>query len=180
MPAARNLLTRALELVSADSPARSGLLVDLSLALELSGRYDDEAVRLEEAAALAQAAGDRRVESLVAIRKTALSSRLSSAPYETLLAELHSMLPALEEAGDHRALGEAWEIVGLLEFYCGRMTEAEQALERAVHHARAAGDRRGEVFRLGVLISVIAQGPIPADEAMARLPLLSNDRVPRR
>ena len=72
VPAALNLLSRALELVPADSPARPRLLVDLCLALELSGRYDDEAAQLEEAASLAQAAGDRRVESLVAIRKTTL------------------------------------------------------------------------------------------------------------
>ena len=172
MPAALNLLSRALELVPADSPARPRLLVDLSLALELSGRYDDEAVRLEEAAALARAAGDRRVESLVAIRKMALSTRLSSTPFETLLGELRSMLPDLEEAGEHRALGEAWENIGLLQYWLGRSTEAEQALERAVHHAQAAGDRRGEVFRLGFLTNVIAQGPIPVEEAIARLPLL--------
>ncbi len=172
VPAALNLLSRALELVPADPAARLRLLVDLSLALELSGRYDDEAVRLEEAAASARAAGDRRVESLVAIRKIALSQRLSSSPFETLLGELHSMLPDLDEAGEHQTLGEAWENVGLLQYYLGRSTEAEQALERAAHHARAAGDRRGEVFRLGVLISVIANGPIPAEEAIARLPLL--------
>jgi class 3 adenylate cyclase/tetratricopeptide (TPR) repeat protein len=172
VPSALNLLSRALELVPADSPSHPRLLVDLCLALELSGRYDDEALRLEEAAAVAQAAGDRRVESLVAIRRMALSQRLSSHSFETLLGELHSMLPDLEEAGEHRALGEAWENVGLLQYYRGRSTEAEQGLERAVHHARAAGDRRGEVFRLGVLISVIANGPIPAEEAIARLPLL--------
>ena len=82
------------------------------------------------------------------------------------------MLPDLEEAGEHQALGEAWENVGLLQYWLGRSTEAEQALERAVHHARAAGDRRGEVTRLGILTSVIAQGPTPVEEAIARLPLL--------
>jgi class 3 adenylate cyclase/tetratricopeptide (TPR) repeat protein len=172
VPAALNLLSRALELVPADSPAHPGLLVDLSLALELSGRYDDEAVRLDEAAALADAASDRRVKSLVAIRRVALSQRLSSSPFETLLVELHAMLPYLDEAGEHRALGEAWENIGLLEYYRGRMTEAEQALERAAEHARAAGDRRGEAFRLGVLISVVTNGPTPVAEAIVRLPLL--------
>lgn len=52
------------------------------------------------------------------------------------------------------------------------MREAEQALERAVYHARAADDRRDEVFRLGYLTNVIAQGPIPVEEAIARLPIL--------
>jgi class 3 adenylate cyclase/tetratricopeptide (TPR) repeat protein len=172
MPAALNLLSRAIELVSADSPARPGLLVDLSLAFGLSGRPNDEAERLEEAAASAQAAGDRRVESLLAIRKIGLSPRLSSTPFEALLGELHAMLPDLEKAGDHRVLGEAWENVGLFQFWGGRFTEAQEALERALDHARAAGDRRGEVSPVGLLISVIAQGPIPAEEAIARLPLL--------
>jgi class 3 adenylate cyclase/tetratricopeptide (TPR) repeat protein len=172
VPAALNLLSRALELVPVESSARLRLSVDLCLALELAGRYDDEAVRLEEAAASAQAAGDRLVASLVAIRKVALSQRLSSHTFETLLGELHLMLPDLDEAGDHRALGEAWENVGLLEYYRGRTTEAEQALERAVQHARAAGDRRGEVFRLGVMMSVITIGPVQVDDAIARLPLL--------
>jgi tetratricopeptide (TPR) repeat protein len=172
VPAALNLLSRATELVPADSPARPGLLVDLALALELSGRYDDEAVRLDEAAALATAAGDRRAKSLVAIRRVALSQRLSSSSFETLLVELQSMLPDLDEAGEHPALGEAWENIGLLEYYRGRMTEAEHALELASEHARAAGDRRGEAFRLGVLISVVANGPTPVAEAIVRLPLL--------
>ena len=172
MPAALNLLSRALELVPADSPARPGSLVDLSLALDLSGRYDDEAERLEEAAAAAQAAGDRRVASLAAIRKVALSARLSSSPFETLLGELRAMLPDLEEAGDHRVLGEAWENVGLLRYWLGRLTEAEQALERAVDHAGASADGRGEVTRLGSLTSVITNGPTPVEEAIARLPLL--------
>jgi hypothetical protein len=105
VPAAVSLLSRALALVSPDTPARPRLLVDLCLALELSGHYDDEAVRLEEAATLARAAGDPRVESLVAIRKTALSIHLATSPFETLLGELRSMLPDLEEAGEHRALG---------------------------------------------------------------------------
>jgi tetratricopeptide (TPR) repeat protein len=108
----------------------------------------------------------------VAIRKIALSPSLSATPFETLLGELHSMLPELEAAGEHRVLGEAWGAVGLFQYWGGRFTEAEQALERAVDHARAAGDRRIELFALGVLISVIAQGPIPAEEAIARLPLL--------
>jgi tetratricopeptide (TPR) repeat protein len=97
---------------------------------------------------------------------------VSSTPFETLLGELHSMLPELEAAGDHRVLGEAWENVGLFQYWAGRFTEAEQALERAMEHARAAGDRRGEVSRLGILISVTAGGLIPAEEAIARLPLL--------
>jgi tetratricopeptide (TPR) repeat protein len=172
VPAALNLLLRALALVFPDAPPRSRLLVDLCLALELSGRYEDEAARLEEAATLAQAAADRRVESLVAIRKKALSIHLATSPFETLLGEFRSMLPDLEEAGEQRALGEVWENVGLLLYWLGRSVEAEQALERAVHHARAAADRRDEVSRLGFLTNVIAQGPIPAEEAIARLPLL--------
>jgi class 3 adenylate cyclase/tetratricopeptide (TPR) repeat protein len=172
VPAALNLLSRALELASLDAPARPRLLVDLCLALELSGRYDDEAVRLEEAAALVEAAGDRRVASLVAIRKVALSIHSATSPFGTLLGELHSMLPDLEMVGEDRAIGEAWEHVGLLQLWLGRTREAEQALERAVHHARAAEDRRDEVFRLGYLTNVIAQGPIPVEEAIARLPIL--------
>jgi len=171
-PAAVNLLSRALELVPADPRARGRLLVDLSMALGLSGRPNDEAARLEEAGALARAAGDRRMECLVAIREVALSPRLSSIPFETLLDELRSMLPELEAAGGHRVLGEALENVGLLQYWLGSSTEAEQALERAVHHAQAAGDRRGEVFGLGLLTNVIAQGPTPVGEAIARLPLL--------
>jgi class 3 adenylate cyclase/tetratricopeptide (TPR) repeat protein len=172
MPAAINLLSRALELVPVDSPARPGLLVDLSLALGLSGRISEETGRLEEAAVSARAVGDRRSVSLAAIRKVALSPRLSSTPFETLLDELRSMLPDLEEMGEHQALAEAWENVGLLQYWLGRSTEAEQALERAVQHARAAGDRRSEVFALGLLTNVIAQGTIPVGEAIARLPFL--------
>jgi class 3 adenylate cyclase/tetratricopeptide (TPR) repeat protein len=172
MAAAMSLLTRALDLVPEDASVRPGLQVDLALGLDFSGRPNDAAVMLEEAAASARAAGDRRVESLVAIRKIALSPRLSSTRFETLLDQLRSMLPDLEEMEEHQHLGEALENVGLFQYWLGRHSDAEQALERAVHHARAAGDRRSEVVALGLLTNVIAQGPTPVGKAIARLPLL--------
>src|SRR6185369_2858969 len=99
-----NLLSRALELFPPDSLARPRLLVDLALALDLSGRSNDAALRLEQASASARSAGDRNTESLVKLRTIALSARLSTTSFQALLGELHSMLPELEEAGDHRTL----------------------------------------------------------------------------
>ncbi len=166
--AALNLLSRAFDLLPADSPDRPGLLIDLSQALGLSGRPNDEATRLEEAAASARAVGDRSMESLAVIRKIALNPRLGWTPFETLLRELHSMLPELEAAGDDRVLGEALENIGRFEYWCGRSMEGERALERSVEHAVAAGDRPGEMKRLGILMGVIANGPVPVEEGMAQ------------
>src|SRR5262245_62492289 len=52
------------------------------------------------------------------------------------------------------------------------MSEAEQALERGVRHGRAGADRQGELFRLGQLASVVCMGPMPVQDALARLPTL--------
>jgi class 3 adenylate cyclase/tetratricopeptide (TPR) repeat protein len=167
--AAQNLLSRALDLLAPGSAARPPLLADLSIALEGQGSYEEANATLEEAAALARAAGDLRTEAISSVRRVPLRARLGSATNEAQLADLHSLLPALDDLGDDRALGEAWRMVGLIHFYRGKLAEAGPALDRSIRHARIAGDRRGELFAVGLIVGVLVFGPTSVAEATVRL-----------
>ena len=127
--------------------------------------------------------GDRRAErrrreivTLAAqIERAAL--RLRSDPrggWERDLELVESALPSLEAAvdsdrGAHRALGRGWFLVGLVRgLWAGQLARGEEALERALTHARAAGDRRQEAEIVGRLGFAAWSGPMPVPEAIER------------
>ncbi len=172
VPATLNLLSPAAELIPERSPERPMLLADLALALEGSGRYDEERAALDEAAALAEKASDLRSAAIAKIRMGWLRSHLAAVLDESLLGELVALLPSLEQLADDRALGEALCAIGAGRFYLGQTEEAEAALERAIRHAQGAGDRRTEGVSLGLQGECLAAGPTPVDGALARLPSL--------
>jgi tetratricopeptide (TPR) repeat protein len=168
-----NLLSRADELLPPHSTARPMLLADLALALEGSGRYDDERAALEEAVALAETSGDFGSAAIAKVRLLQFQGHLDKMTDEDILAELYTLLPSLEHLADGRALAEAWRALGASRLYLGQMEEAEAALERAIWHARAAGDGRTEGLALGTLGSVLTHGPTPVEDALSRMPSLA-------
>jgi class 3 adenylate cyclase/tetratricopeptide (TPR) repeat protein len=173
VPATLNLLSRAAELLPPNSTARPMLLADLALALEGSGRYDDERAALDEAVDLAEATGDFGSAAIAKVGLLQLQGHLAEMTDEGILAELHALLPSLENLADDRALAGAWGALGASHFYLGHTEEAEAALERATRHARTAGDGRTEGLALGTLGSVLTHGPTPVEDALSRLPLLA-------
>ncbi|MEZ5666596.1 MAG: tetratricopeptide repeat protein [Alphaproteobacteria bacterium] len=64
---------------------------------------------------------------------------------------LDAAQPALEEAGDHRAMARLEHLRGNLLFPRGRPVECRQAHERALAHARACADAELEARALGGL-----------------------------
>ena len=103
--------------------------------------------------------------------------RLRSDPrggWEDDLELVESALPSLEAAVDsdraaHRALGRGWFLVGLVRgLWAGRLARGEEALELALAHARAAGDRRQEAEIVARLGFAAWSGPMPVPEAIER------------
>jgi tetratricopeptide (TPR) repeat protein len=69
----------------------------------------------------------------------------------------------------HRALGRGWFLVGLVRgLWAGQFASGEEALERALIHARAAGDRRQEAEIVGRLGFAAWSGPMPVPDAIER------------
>jgi class 3 adenylate cyclase/tetratricopeptide (TPR) repeat protein len=166
LPAAINLLERASELLRPG--ADRGLLeVDLGEALTGAGRLkeaDDLLAVVER-----ESAGDRRVAANAAAQR--LLTRYSL-DLEAAIAELGSrgdeLGSALEAEGDDRGLYRLWRLRGLVHWAEGSVGSAEHAWERALSHARRAGERRAEVDILCWLASATFFGPTPARAGIER------------
>jgi class 3 adenylate cyclase len=72
------------------------------------------------------------------------------------------------ELGDDVGLAQAWNSVATQLFWRGQTSQMEEAAQRALVHARAAGDTRQEVWALNALCIALAHGPTPAEEASER------------
>ena len=167
--AAVNLLSRAVELLTADDPARVALLPDLGLVLAQSDIPRAEAV-LTEAIESARSAGDPLLEARAGVRRVFV--RLLHDPNVVqleALAEVEGFLALFQGWNDDLGQAEANSLIGMIRFWQGRAAESERDFERALEHARLAGDRRQEGEILRRLALAIDQGPTSADEGIRRL-----------
>jgi class 3 adenylate cyclase/predicted ATPase len=168
MPAAVDLLSRAVSLLPEGDHRRLTLLPELGAALREAGELTDADEVLSEALEAGRSTGNRRAELAALIERAAL--RLISEPEDDDdLKEVEASIPALEELGDDRALAAAWSLIGRRQgLWKGHFAHGEDALERALTHARRMGDRRQEALILGQLSLSALAGPTPVDEALAR------------
>ena len=168
MPAAVDLLSRAVSLRPESDNRRLTLLPELGAALREAGELTRADEVLSEALAAGRSTGNRRGELAALIERAAL--RLASEPEDDAdLKEVEASIPALEELGDDRALAAAWSLIGRRQgLWKGRFAQGEAALERALTYARRMGDRRQEALILGQLALSALSGPTPVDQAIAR------------
>jgi class 3 adenylate cyclase/predicted ATPase len=168
MPAAVDLLSRAVSLRPEGDDRRLTILPELGAALREAGELTRADEVLSEAIEAGRSTGNRRVELAAQIERAAL--RLASEPGNNAdLNEVEASIPALEELGDDRALAAAWSLIGRRQgLWKGRFAQGEAALERALAHARRMGDRQQEALILGQLAFSALSGPTPVDEAVAR------------
>jgi class 3 adenylate cyclase/tetratricopeptide (TPR) repeat protein len=168
LPAAVDLLSRAVSLRAESDDQRLTLLPELGAALREAGELTRADEVLSEALEAGRSTGNRRAELAALIERAAL--RLASEPEDDVdLKDVEASIPALEELGDDRALAGAWSLIGRRQgLWKGRFAHGEAALERALTHARRMGDRRQEALILGQLALSALAGPTPVDEAVAR------------
>jgi predicted ATPase len=168
MPAAVDLLSRAVALRPESDDQRLILLPELGAALREAGELTRADEVLSEALDAGKRTGNRRAELAALIERAEL--RLASEPEDDAdLKEVEAAIPALEEFGDDRTLAAAWSLIGRRQgLWKGRFADGEAALERALTHARRLGDRGQEALILGQLALSALSGPTPVDEAVAR------------
>jgi predicted ATPase/class 3 adenylate cyclase len=168
MPAAVDLLSRAVSLRPESDDRRLTLLPELGAALREAGELTRADEVLSEALDAGRSTENRHVELAALIERAAL--RLISEPEDDAdLNEVEEAIPALEEFGDDRALAGAWSLIGRRQgLWKGRFAHGEAALERALTYAKRMGDRRQEALILGQLALSALSGPTPVDEAVAR------------
>jgi tetratricopeptide (TPR) repeat protein len=168
-----NLLERAVALLPSEDTSRLELLADLGLALLESGEYPRADAALAEARRAAEESGNDRVQAHAII--ASLRVRLQTNPegvVEEITREAERIIPLFEGIEDHRGLSRAWNLLAWAHQFGMRQAARQEALERALEHARLAGDRREEVDCLFFLTSPPMRGPMPVSEALPFLDAL--------
>jgi class 3 adenylate cyclase/tetratricopeptide (TPR) repeat protein len=172
LPAAVNLLDRAVALLPAGHRERPRLLTELGEALLLKIEPDRAARVLDEALAAADRAGDVVLAAHATLGK--LDLRLDTEPDRPsegpggFRAEVHQVLSVLEGLGDHLGQARGWRLLGLDSYLRCRIGTAEEEFERAIAHAEAAGDERLEAAVAYALVQAAFWGPAPVADGIAR------------
>jgi class 3 adenylate cyclase/tetratricopeptide (TPR) repeat protein len=169
MPAAVNLLARAAALLDEHHPVRLQALHQLGSALMRTGDFARADSVLSDALAGAAATGDKRLELRTLIEREFFRTFTDPAgSTDEIVGVAEAAIPLLEELEDELGLAKAWWLRSEADVNAGRWGARAQALERALEHARRAGDRRDESTLVALLSQALGYGPTPVPEAIAR------------
>jgi class 3 adenylate cyclase/tetratricopeptide (TPR) repeat protein len=168
-PAAVKLLERARDLAAPGSRELVEACIDLEEAGEFAGEYAMSQRAAREAVTTAEGLGD---DALLARAKIAELDSIGPTQPEELVARAPALvewaMPILEAAGDDRGLARAWALlVGSYNAAADRTLMGE-GLDRAIEHARRAGDRPFVLQLLSFRAANDYWGPMPAEEGLRR------------
>jgi ATP/maltotriose-dependent transcriptional regulator MalT len=169
MPAASNLLERAVAVLDLEHPSRLALVPDLAEALIQNGEFARAEAYLEPLLDAASQSGDERLRAEARIAQ--MFGRYLTDPEsvaEAALGVAAEAIAVLELAGDHTGLSKAWQLIGSVHGLRCQYAKAEEATRHAVAAARRAGDRRHELANLSTYALSAAYGPMPVPEAIRR------------
>jgi class 3 adenylate cyclase len=158
VPAASNLLERALALSAPDDP----LVAEISLALADQHVEAGEFARAEELVALAEQ--DPAVGPLAVLTRLNLmiNTRASEALRE-IEARLESLLEEFTSAGNERGIAKAHVVGFLVHLMAAQSRRAAEEARLAALHAARAGDVGLQARALGWYATELAWGPESAD-----------------
>jgi class 3 adenylate cyclase/tetratricopeptide (TPR) repeat protein len=177
LPAAVSLLTRAAALLPDADTERQELLPLLGSALMRTGDFTRAEGVLDDALGAAQAAGDRRLELRTLIDREFL--RAFTRPEESveeIIVVADKAIPLLEELGDDLGLAKAWWLKSEVHVNACRWGARARDLERALDHARKAGDMSEQATLATMLAQALYYGPTPVPDAIRRCEELLDER----
>jgi tetratricopeptide (TPR) repeat protein len=167
--AAANLLGRAIALLPEAEPARVELLLLFALATGATGKYTEAESLLTEVIAAAQPLGLRDVEWYARIER--LSFQIETDPHwkpETIREAVGEAISLFAELGDDRGQARAWQLLCQMNQMLKQYAAAEKLIQRALEHARRAGDVSEETSSLLNLLHSIRYGPTRVEEGNRR------------
>jgi predicted ATPase/class 3 adenylate cyclase len=169
MSAASSLLERSVQLLPATDPERPGLLRDLGAALVARGRFDEAERALSESIEYAVAAGDIALAELARLDQQVI--RLQTRPdgaAGSLTQATDQAYRVFSDQADDSGLARVWRLRAELDWLACSYGATSLALDRALTHARRAGEPREEAAISVWFASCLALGPTPAPEAIVR------------
>src|ERR671931_189963 len=168
LPAAVNLLTRAIALLPEDDPAHTALLAELGAALFAAGDLAQADRVLAEARQAAEALGDEQLAMHALVQQLFLRLQATADATAEAAAVVERVLPVFRRAGDDLGLSRARRLEAWVHWIHGDTRSAEAPWQQAAEHARRADAEREEAESLLWLGSASLSGPIPAHQGVAR------------
>jgi class 3 adenylate cyclase/tetratricopeptide (TPR) repeat protein len=176
MPAAANLIERAMALRSRNDPVALEMAVDLADAFREMAEFERAQAVVTAAVDAAAPLGDERL--LMSLRLLQLLVDQSSAPAgwdEIAEPECLKAIAIFEKVGDHVGQARAFRLLASIHGVALRYGATQSAIERAVEQARLAGDKRQETRGLPPLALCALQGPQPVEDAITLCERLVDD-----
>ena len=178
LSAAVSLLSRAAALLPDSHDERREILPMLGTVLMRTGDFSRAERVLDEALEAAEAAGDQRLELRTLIEREFFRGFTSPEDsVDEIVAVADKVIPLLEELGDDLGLAKAWWLKSEGHVMACRWSERAENLERALEHARRAGDAPEQATIAAQLALALYYGPTPVDAAVARCQRLL-DEIP--
>jgi DNA-binding SARP family transcriptional activator len=175
LPAACNLLDRAIALLGDETHQALELRCELAIVLSARGDADAAVALLDETVARALTPADAGAEKRARLERAhmALYTQPDATP-EQALAAARDAIPTFELLRDERGLARAWLVTGFVEgsFFCKNEAWAAAA-ERSADHYRASG--WPAATPTVSLASALYYGPTPVDVALPRCAALRAD-----
>jgi len=165
VPAAVNLLRRAVDLTTSDEPTRPERLLRLARYFFLGGDLDRVGPTYDEAERLAAEAGDERMLAFARLERW----REPGVDEAELRTVAEAALPMFEAAADDLGLSKAWAAIADYHWSRSEIALGHEGFERALAYARRAGDREQVDISLARLGGGLRFGPLPVDDGIARI-----------
>ena len=169
MPAAVNLLSRAVALGPRYDPARLSLLPELAFALLETGDLGRTQDVIAETSEAAIASADSRLKAHAVILDLWVRFLVEPEGWaDEAYREARRAISIFEEHDDEQGLAKGWSLLGLFHLTKCHFGVSEEAWEKAAVHAHAAGADREWLESLSWVPLVVWAGRMPVDAAIRR------------
>jgi class 3 adenylate cyclase/tetratricopeptide (TPR) repeat protein len=170
VPAAANLLGRAVALLPQRDAARLELIPDYGEALLQIGRFQESEKVLAEAIETASIEGFPTVKASAALVRLLVRLRRgdSEAWRDEAGAEIADAIAVFEQAEDNSGLAKAWRLLAWSHGTACHFSKAAEASELALRHAHLAGDVRQQNRSATAYAMAAVFGPTTVTDAIAR------------
>lgn len=170
VPAAANLLGRAAGVLPSDDRGRLELLPDYGEALLQIGQFSEAEAVLRDAIDKGAAAGLAGVEGHASLVQLLVDLKAGDPESwrQQAAVVINEAIAVFEDADDQAGLAKAWRLLAWTHGTACHFGNAAEASERAMGHARLAGDVRQQTRAATAYAAAAVFGPTPVAEAIER------------
>jgi DNA-binding SARP family transcriptional activator len=166
---ARRLLGRAAGLLSRHDASHGYLLLELGSALLMCDEYLEAEAVFQEALEHGAELADRRLENLAALERASLRARNGADGSAQDLDQIaRAAVSFFDEVDDDVGLARAWLSLAQRHGMAMQYRTGAEAAERALAHARKAGDGYREALSHEFRLQQFLRGPMPVSEVLRR------------